>query len=880
MKRIFLLLLIFCTALMSSYGQASVKPSDLVKNHKIKYRAHTVAPLYATAVRNVTVPSELKNYQILDLDRNILSDITARNSSFIEMDIPMGNTMLELELVQVDIMRGQSHIVALPSHEEVEVDYGKHYQGIIKGNNNSLVAISVFDNQVEGFISDDNTNLILGKLTDQDAHIIYESKDLDHLFELGCEADDSQGSDYTDAELRDVDHQSRDLSECVELFIEVDYDIFQNKGGTNGTTSYVTGLLNQVITLYANENINCSLLPLNIWTSSSPYSGNDSSSLLSQFQNNNNTWQGTLAQLLSYKASGGIAAGFSGICNSNRDNSMSFSSIQSSYSNVPTYSWSVMVVTHEFGHIFGSRHTHACVWNGNNTAIDACAGSTEGYCSSPPNPSDGGTIMSYCHLQSVGINFNKGFGPQPGNVIRNRVANGSCTVSCDGGGGGGGGSCTDNQVIVNITTDNYGSETSWSITDNGGSTVASGSGYSNNTTYNIEECLPDGCYTFTISDSYGDGICCQYGSGSYSVAGPDGSIASGGQFTFSEATDFCFGGGSGDIQPPSAPTFLNASNTTTTSTELSWNASTDNVGVTGYEIFSNGSSLGTTTGTSVNVTGLTESTTYTFTVEAFDAAGNQSSSSNSIQVTTPSDSNPPVSYCSLSGDNSSFEWIDYVGLNLMMHTSGNDGGYADNTDMIANISYGTNTIYVSAGFSGSSYREYWSVWIDFNQDGTFSSSERIVYGNSTSSALLSGQFTVPSTALPGQTRMRVAMKYNTSNSSSCGTFNYGEVEDYTVDIGTTSIIENNYIPSKELGDEDIESTSVYPNPVMDGNLFVELHGIEKADFNLVNTVGQIVRSGQITARDHRINVSDIETGIYMIQLNDGQKNFTHKVMIR
>ena len=40
---------------------------------------------------------------------------------------------------------------------------------------------------------------------------------------------------------------------------------------------------------------------------------------------------------------------------------------------VPTYSWNVMVITHEMGHLMGSNHTHACVWNGNNTAIDGCA---------------------------------------------------------------------------------------------------------------------------------------------------------------------------------------------------------------------------------------------------------------------------------------------------------------------------------------------------------------------------------------------------------------------------------------------------------------------------------------------------------------------------
>ena len=87
-------------------------------------------------------------------------------------------------------------------------------------------------------------------------------------------------------------------------------------------------------------------------------------------------------------------------------------------------------MTHEIGHLLGSRHTHACVWNGNNTAIDGCA-IPEGGCTRPPTPTNGRTIMSYCdHMDSESyVNFNLGFGPQPGNVIRNSVNSASCLSS-------------------------------------------------------------------------------------------------------------------------------------------------------------------------------------------------------------------------------------------------------------------------------------------------------------------------------------------------------------------------------------------------------------------------------------------------------------------
>lgn len=89
-----------------------------------------------------------------------------------------------------------------------------------------------------------------------------------------------------------------------------------------------------------------------------------------------------------------------------------------------------------------------------------------------------------------------------------------------------------------------------------------------------------------------------------------------------------------DTSPPTAPTNLTSSNTTTNSTTISWSASADNVGVTGYDIFRNGSLVGSSAATSFTDTGLSASTTYSYTVKAKDAAGNVSEASQAINVTT------------------------------------------------------------------------------------------------------------------------------------------------------------------------------------------------------------------------------------------------------
>jgi len=89
-----------------------------------------------------------------------------------------------------------------------------------------------------------------------------------------------------------------------------------------------------------------------------------------------------------------------------------------------------------------------------------------------------------------------------------------------------------------------------------------------------------------------------------------------------------------DTQAPSVPSSLHATGTTSASVSLAWTASTDNVGVTGYDIYRGGTIAASVSGTSGTVAGLSPSTAYTFTVRARDAAGNTSGASNQISATT------------------------------------------------------------------------------------------------------------------------------------------------------------------------------------------------------------------------------------------------------
>jgi hypothetical protein len=110
--------------------------------------------------------------------------------------------------------------------------------------------------------------------------------------------------------------------------------------------------------------------------------------------------------------------------------------------------------------------------------------------------------------------------------------------------------CNGTSLTLTLRFDNYPEETAWNIRNSSNTIVASGGTYGSQpdgSTLNIPLCLPDGCYSLTVTDVFGDGMCCAYGNGSYTLTGPSGTLASGGSFTASQTTPFCLGG-------PPAPT--------------------------------------------------------------------------------------------------------------------------------------------------------------------------------------------------------------------------------------------------------------------------------------------------------------------------------------
>lgn len=321
------------------------------------------------------------------------------------------------------------------------------------------------------------------------------------------------------------------------------------------------------------------------------------------------------------------------------------------------------------------------------------------------------------------------------------------------------------------------------------------------------------------------------------------------------------GSGTSDTTPPTAPT-LAASGTTSTSTNLSWSGATDNVAVTGYDVYQGASLVGSTTSTSYVVTSLTPSTTYSFTVKAKDAAGNNSVSSNMVSVTTLAGST--VTYCSATATNTADERIGNVKFGTINNTSTGTAGYENFTSVSTNVTRGTAyTISVTPVWTSTKYNEAYAVYIDYNKDGDFTDSGELVWtktGSQTSP--VTGSITIPSTATLGNTRMRVMMQYSSVPSSSCGSYTYGQVEDYTLNIVSSG--RGDDFDTKDL----MTDIKLYPNPARD---ILNVSNTTNEDYKIFDMGGKLINSGKL--KEGSVNVSNLVKGAYVIQVGEVSKRF-------
>ncbi|XZF15840.1 M12 family metallo-peptidase [Chitinophagaceae bacterium MMS25-I14] len=420
-----------------------------------------------------------------------------------------GNTytleMLQSQPLSANINAG--YIDASGRHK-ANIENGLHYQGSVAGAARSMASMSIFANgDIMMLFANENGNYVIGRLEDGSGnYIFYNDKEVRNRPYIPCGVSDA---DYP-AVKKDVNKNAKTTSAylCnkVKIYWEVDYQFYTSKGTLTNTQNYITGLFNQFQALYRNEQIPVELKSLYIWTSADPYPDSSSTTGLNMFKAywnmQKNGFDGDVAHIITKDAHNNGGLGYVDVLCS-RSYAYAYSEIYGSYSAVPTYSWDVEVVTHETGHNFGSKHTHWCGWNtgtgGSCGSIDNCytqeasTGCTT--CGETYNKNTGGftgTIMSYCHLTSIGINLANGFGPLPGGVIRSSVSTSSCLNSMISATRTPGNVCTsDGSVSLTFNTNNFGAAPYTYLWSTGA------------TTQSIFNLSAAGTYNVTVTDSNG-----------------------------------------------------------------------------------------------------------------------------------------------------------------------------------------------------------------------------------------------------------------------------------------------------------------------------------------------------------------------------------------
>jgi hypothetical protein len=421
---------------VSSSAQQPVplKPVAAAVEAKIKsgIPAKQSAPLTAV-IADEKIRAFAPQGQLARIDLEQIAQINENRDELIEITVPYNGDEVVLQLYRVNIFSDDFKVVTDQSNgEAVEYIPGAYYRGIVKGDENSLAAISFFEEEMMGVVSTEAFGqLNIGRILDRakDEYIIYADRDALFQPESSCATIDDPAYARQMAEYMNNGAGLRTVN-CVRFYFEVDNNIYINSGSTTqGATDWMTAVYNNVGTIYTNDQVNTVISEIFVWTTADPFTGSSSSARLTSFQNNRASFNGDLAQCVAIDPGGlgGVAATINGLCGS-KNNKMCYSDVEYAYNNFPTYSWTIMVLTHEFGHLLGSYHTHNCSWPGG--AIDNCY-TPEGICSQGPAPTNGGTVMSYCHLTSYGINFSNGFGTHPGNAIRGAVDGASCLgTSC------------------------------------------------------------------------------------------------------------------------------------------------------------------------------------------------------------------------------------------------------------------------------------------------------------------------------------------------------------------------------------------------------------------------------------------------------------------
>ncbi|WP_379965921.1 reprolysin-like metallopeptidase [Epilithonimonas sp. UC225_85] len=221
-------------------------------------------------------------------------------------------------------------------------------------------------------------------------------------------------------------------------------------------------------------------------------------------------------------------------------------------------------------------------------------------------------------------------------------------------------------------------------------------------------------------------------------------------------------------------------------------------------------------------------------------------------------------YCAAGSTYLMSEKIANITFADINNNSTSNAGYEDFSNIIGNVTPGQIYNFTATSTTGSADYDQVIVWIDLNQDGDFDDAGEKVLTTTYNTSPWKGVITIPSSIATGRTKMRVRLygAISSPNTTPCGNSYYGQVEDYSLNIGQLEVSDANKI-----------SFNYYPNPVYD---ILTISSKEKVNsISIYNAAGQLIKINQGA---NTIDMSRLSTGIYVIKTNIGSEIQIFKVI--
>ncbi len=315
-------------------------------------------------------------------------------------------------------------------------------EGYIEDISNSIISITIFDDNVFGFLELEDNVYVINKI-EKDKYKFIKVDETQNPLKEFCNTDNLEENLIFEEEILDLynssdfdkdknnDDTKLSYKRTVNVALDCDHEFYNLLGNDSiYVVQYALGLWASVNTIYNRDaNVHIAVPYINVWTIQDPFTASTANSLLTQFKEywkTNSPYNNrSVASLLSGHVGQGGLAWVGKLCNEFWG--YSFMSLYGSYS-YPSmdYYWDLHVTTHELGHNIGLIHTHNCSWN---PPIDSCFTPENGDCFVQTVPTEG-TIMSYCHLKS-GASINLHFHDRCIPIIQAAINQALCTPNTE-----------------------------------------------------------------------------------------------------------------------------------------------------------------------------------------------------------------------------------------------------------------------------------------------------------------------------------------------------------------------------------------------------------------------------------------------------------------